>query len=174
MKKIKIMLIICMLLSLSCTFFASAETNKVWIVSLHYDSSKTADKITMNEVVLKYGYAPDMKLQPENSYRLDVLDDKNNVIYSFKFDIPNKIFTDITEENEIKGGIIVLNQTDFAIIVPYYQNSLKIAVYDEMNKQIFSFNPTKEQKNNFNVWIISSVIGFVLLLTIIILRKRKE
>lgn len=168
------MLIICMILALLCTFFAAAEANKVWIVSLHYDSAKTTNKITMNEMVLKYGYAPDMKLQPEKGYRLDVLDDKNNAMYSFKFEIPDKIFTDITEENKTKGGVIVLNQTDFAVVVPYYPNSIKIAVYDEMNKQVLGFNVNKEEKNIFNVLIISSITILMLIILILILRKNKK
>ena len=65
---------------------AAAQTNNVLILNLNYDDGK----ITFKDKIIKIGYSPDMKIQPEEGYRLDVVSRENTILYSFRFEVPSK------------------------------------------------------------------------------------
>lgn len=64
-------------------------------------------------------------------YSADVLDYRENVLNSTFFEVPNTILYDNVNDNGtiVSGGTLELNETDFAINVPYYKNASEIVIY---------------------------------------------
>lgn len=138
-----------------------AVENKVFIVDLNYKEGE----IKINDIMTKDGYYPDRKLYPETGYTLELISEDNTVLYSFKFQVPLKIYTDVIDENgETKGGIIVLNETDFALIFPYYGNAKYVKIYDISNKEILStyVAPALGGRTTFK-WIFGFIIIIIVL-----------
>jgi len=156
MKKIKLLLITLILL----LNIALAE-NKVFIVDLNYKDGK----ITVNDVMTKAGYYPDRKLQPEKGYTLELISDDDMVLHSFRFEVPLKIYTDVIDENgEIKGGILILNETNFALVLPYYDDAKYIKIYDNENKEVISASvvPSLGERTALK-WIFGFIIIMIVL-----------
>ncbi len=156
MNKIIILLILTLMLNI-----VLAEENKVYIIDLHYKD----EVITVNDIIIKTGYYPDRKLQPEKGYTLELISDDNFVLYSFKFEVPLKIYTDVIDENkEVRGGVIVLNETNFALILPYYDNAKEIKIYDNENKEMVSASvvPSLGERTTLK-WIFGFIIIVIVL-----------
>ncbi|MFB6246456.1 MAG: hypothetical protein ABEI74_02625 [Candidatus Pacearchaeota archaeon] len=64
-------------------------------------------------------------------YSADVLDYRENVLNSTLFEVPNTVLYDNVDENGtiVSGGTLELNQTDFVLHVPYYENASEIVIY---------------------------------------------
>ncbi len=145
-----------------------SEESMVYVVNLNYKEGA----INFKEITFKTGYYPDNKLA-SGDYRIEVVSNDNTVLYSFNFDVPLKIYTDVIEKGEISGNVILLNETDFAVIVPYFENAKEIAIY-KMNAKEVSI-PVKETPSPKKNWIGAALVAvFVLLIFIIILRKIKK
>lgn len=148
-----------------------AVENKVFILDLNYDNGQ----ISINDVITKAGYAPDRKLQPEQGYKLEITKG-NEVLYSFKFEIPLKINTDVIEEKgEISGGIVILEKTNFALVVPYYKDAEHIKIYDNKDNEVVSTTvvPALGKRNSVK-WIVGFAIIFVVLFFLLYERRRKK
>lgn len=141
--------------------------NKVFIVDLNYKDGI----ITVNDIMIKIGYYPDRKLQPEIGYTLELVSE-DKVLYSFKFEVPLEIRTDVIDEDgEVKGGIIVLSETNFALILPYYDEAKEIRVYDSKNKEVLSkaVVPALGERTTLK-WIF----GFILIIIVLFLFFNKR
>lgn len=72
-------------------------------------------------------------------YSIDVLDSNKRVLKSVFFNVPNKIYYDVYD-NEIEqmndGGEMILNNFSFSIYIPYYENANELVVYDENKREI--------------------------------------
>lgn len=166
MKK-KILLIVMLILLLNIVL---AEKKKVFIVDLNYEEGK----IKLDDIITKTGYYPDRKLQPEEGYTLELISEEDTILYSFKFKVPLKIHTDVIDDNgEIKGGVIVLNETNFALIFPYYDDAKQIKVYDRWNKEVLSalVTPILGKRNTLK-WVFGFIIIFIVLF-LFFYKKRK-
>ena len=130
MKKIIVYIIIL----ISVLTIARAE-NMIMVLDFTYDNGK----IILADKTIKPGYVPDRKLTSTKGYKFVEISDTDEILYSFAFEIPNKIFTDAaTEYGEVKGNLIILNETSFALVAPYYDNIKEIKIIDEQQKEITS------------------------------------
>jgi len=134
----------------------------VLILNFEYDSGR----IIFKEKTVKPGYFPDNKLAPAQGYRLIEISDKNDVLYSFNFEVPRTIFTDAsTSYGEIKGNMIILNKTSFALIVPYFQNIKDIKILDSEQNEVgtIAMAPQLSPAQNSFLALILFFVGFVIL-----------
>jgi len=133
---------------------------KVIILNFDYDNGK----ISFIDKTIKTGYFPDRKITPSKGYKLVEISDKYEVLYSFNFEVPRIIFTDIsTEYGEIKGNMIVLNETSFSLVVPYFENLKEIKILDENQDELTTVNfAPKLSPSRYNLLaIILFIIGII-------------
>lgn len=172
MKKI-ILIILLMILPIAIAL----ESSKVYIIDLSYKDGR----LVINDKIIKYGYAPDRTLQPLEGYRAEIISFNNDILYTFKFEIPLKEYVDIGDNitNEISGGLIKLSETDFALILPYYNNAKEIVFYDEENNKAVSVDVIEKKqeevkKQNYLLWLIGFIILLVLIFLLVRRRKKKK
>lgn len=173
MDKMKKAIVIMLLMILPIVF--ALESTKVYIIDLSYRDGK----LIINDKIIKYGYAPDRTLQPLEGYKAEIISLDNDILYSFKFEIPLKEYTDISSNitNQLSGGLIKLSENDFALILPYYDNAKEIVFYDGENNKVASVDIKEERKEEEkpNIWIW--VLEFIILLILVVLfvrHKKKE
>ncbi len=152
--------------------FAEVECNKVLIVNFNYDNGV----INYKDKITKCGYYPDKPTQPEEGYTAQLLSIDNEVLYSSKFEIPLKLNIDLsTAAKGLSGGLVILNETDFALIFPYYDKARSIVVLNPKKYEILTISLTEEQfiqKKSF-WWMLGLILilfGFVYM----IYRRRKH
>ena len=147
--------------------------DKVIIFNFNYDNGK----IILKEQIVTEGYYPDRNLQVEEGYSCGLVDEQNNNIYSFKFEIPNKVYTDVIENNQTVGRVIILNETDFSFIMPYIDKAKSIVCYNPRDYEILRGDVNKEilaPEERSYTWLL--IYGFIALvgLIIIIYRTKKR
>jgi hypothetical protein len=110
------------------------ECSQAVVVNFNYDNGV----IKYKDKVIKCGYAPDRALQPGEGYIAEMIDINNEVVYSFKFEVPLKVNFDSVDPliKSLSGGYIELNETDFALIFPYYDEVKSIVVYNPRKYRI--------------------------------------
>lgn len=129
MKKVVFVLLLIVLLS----FIVAAVDNSVIVVKVHYEY----DKLNIVDSTIKAGNFPDRKVQPEDGYKLEIISDTNSVLYSIKFLVPNKRFVDSgNADGTITGGVVVLSETDFALILPFFDDAQEIRISSPVNNVI--------------------------------------
>jgi hypothetical protein len=161
----KIILLIMLLL-----FAQAAYADRVVILNLHYKEGK----ISVIDKVEKYGYYPDRKLQPDTGYRAEIISVEDDVLYSFRFEVPMEHYTDIQIENKTQGGMVLVDETDFAMIVPSLPNAKAINFYDEKDVKVLGVDLTEEESKTNTQLIIGSVILLIIIVYIIAKRKKYE
>jgi hypothetical protein len=165
--------ILIILLLLILPKIVSAAPARVQVLNLEYEK----DKLSVIDQVVKLGYYPDRKVQPDNGFRATIFSEDEAILYDFKFKIPNKIFVDVTDsvKDELSGGIIELNKTQFALIVPYFSNAKEIRFYNEKNNQILSIDLSEEKLASKKrvKWLIAGGL-FVFIAAIFLYLTRKK
>ncbi len=151
---------------------ASAEASKVYILNLNYDNGK----ITLKDKIVKYGYSPDRKIQPEEGYRLEVVSLNSEILYFFNFEVPSRIYVDVTNPGtqELSGGIIKLDKTDFALVVPYFEEAKEIKIYDMNNNEILLINAQESLsgRSMLMLWLIPAIV--IITLLVLVYRKIRK
>lgn len=146
----------------------NAEENKVFVINSNYDNGK----ITINDVTVKNGYSPDRKIPIESNYKLNIYSKKDKLIYTKSIEIPLFIYADVIVNGEIKGNLIKLNQTDFALVLPYYEDAGKISIL-ENNNEVASYS--LYSKLSFeNISLVYYLIGILVLVGLIFLVIKKK
>lgn len=145
---------------------AEVECNKVLVVKFNYNSGIIAYK----DKIIKCGYAPDRKIQPIEGYKAEIISKDNKQLYSFRFEIPLKLNFDLSDPiiKSLSGGLLILNETDFALIFPYYDEAKSIIVYNPRKYEILSIPLIEEQfiqKRNF-LWLWILVLALFILICI--------
>lgn len=153
------------------SFAYAQETDLVRILKLHYEN----EDIDILENIVKFGFFPDRKIQPEKGYRLEIISETGEKLYEFIFKVPIKIFTDVeNEQGELEGGMILLNETTFAFILPYFEDEKEINIYNDENellaKQIVKEESVLSPKQGIS-WLL---ILIVLIFVAVFLWKRKH
>ena len=77
----------------------------------------------LNLVELNFieGSGPDRLIQPETGYTAKIVTFGGEAIHGFKFDIPLLVYS---------NGVIELDETEFGLRVPYFENAREITIYD--------------------------------------------
>jgi len=153
MKKVLYLLMLLLVINL-------VYAQKVIVLNFDYDNGK----IEFVEKTTKIGYYPDRKIAVSEGYKLVAISNTYEVLYSFNFEVPNKIFTDIsTEYGEINGNLIVLNKTSFSLVIPYFDNLKEIKILDENQEELTNINlaPRLSPSRNNLLAIFLFIIGLV-------------
>ena len=163
MKTKKLILIIMLLL-----FAQVAYAEKIIILNLRYEKGAVAviDKIDT------YGYYPDRKIQPEVGYKAEIISVDDDIIYSFRFEVPLEHYTDIHIDGKTQGGLILVDETDFALILPSFPNIKQINIYNEKEENILTVDLIEKKLTATTQIILASAI-LVAIIVYIILKKRK-
>jgi len=159
-------LIILFLILISSVF---AQQGNVYILGLHYEDND----LLITNVLHKPGFFPDRKLQLETGNTLDMISLDDEVLYSFKFGIPNKVYTDVINEGEIEGGLIILNETDFALVLPYFDNLKEIRISGLNDEELVSHNFQAPALSPNNRFVFSLLIVLALIVAVVLIYRKK-
>lgn len=148
------------------------ESSRVYIVDMSYADGQLAVK----DHLLKFGYAPDYRLQPESGFRIEVLSAEGEALYAFNFEIPTDEFTDIGEENAtISGGLVRHSATDFSLVIPYFPDAKEIAFLDARGSQLGVLEAEQpEEKADYGFLIASVAVLIAAVLLIVFLSRRRK
>lgn len=121
------------------TFVSATDVeSRVYILNLEYDHGD----LKLISVEAKIGYPPDRSVQPETGYSAEVLSFNDEILYSFRFDIPYEYFPIFPkEEGEEPQEPIILEGVNFTLVIPYFRDG----------KEIYLFNPEKERIQTVDV-----------------------
>ncbi|MDO8741508.1 MAG: hypothetical protein Q7J54_08160 [Candidatus Woesearchaeota archaeon] len=113
-----------------------AVKNKIYELNLEYNNGI----ITSKEIVVKPISIPEKRIQPTIGYNLELISFSNEILDSFKFEIPLTIFVDRIDPQtgEMTGEAIRLDKTEFILKVPYFKNGKTINIYDPNNTKVLS------------------------------------
>lgn len=122
-------------------------------VSISYDESKTP-QLSFEEIRKLKGYVPHQ--DQIGDYTLLILDNQKRVLYSLKFEIPNKTHFDIVNsDGNIQAQNSVLKQITFVQISPWYSTATEAIIINLQGKIVSTqslLNIKKiENKPNFRI-----------------------
>ncbi len=152
---------------------AEVECNKVLIVDFNYNQGI----IDYKDKIIKCGYSPDSIIQPEEGYTAQLISIDNELLYSSKFEIPLKLNVDLSNAatKSLSGGIVILNETEFALIFPYCDKARSIVLLNPKKYEILTI-PLIEyqliQKRSF--WWILGLILILFAFIYRVYRRRKS
>jgi len=147
----------------------NAEESKVFVLSANYDNGK----IIINDVAVKNGYAPDRKIAVDSDYSINIYSKEKKLLYRKNIEIPLYIYIDVIVNGEIEGNLIKLNQTDFALVLPYYEDAGEIDISKD-NEEAASY--ILYNKLSFkNISFVYYFVGILVLaiLVFLVIKKRK-
>ncbi len=168
-KKIIFILIISLILAQTI----DAIPTRIQILNLKYQDNT----LSLTEKVIKLGYYPDRLIQPKTGHTYEIVATDETILHTFKFIIPTRIFVDVTDpiKDKLSGGIVKLNKTEFALIVPYFKKAKEIRIYDEQTNIVLTIDVKEEQMAAKKGIVWSLGIGLMVLLIIIFsIIKRKK
>lgn len=168
--KTELLVLLCILLIPAA--IAEVECSKVFVVKFNYDNGI----ITYRDRVIKCGYAPDRRIQPEEGYTAEMISVDDEVLYSFKFDVPLDFNFDFSDPivKSLSGGMLILNETDFALIFPYYDKVKSIVIYNSRDYKVATIPLIEErfiQQRSF--WWVLVLIVFLLVVGYMVYRYYK-
>ncbi len=151
-----------------------AESDTVYLLDLHYDMGE----ISLNNIKIETGFSPDRKIQ-SGDYRLEVISFYNRPIYSFNFKAP-RVYSDKSDRltGDIVGDVIDLEEADFTLVVPYFNDGKNIRIYKE-NNEIFStdlseFIIKQSPGRKFTFFYIILIALFIIVIIFLINKKKKK
>lgn len=122
-----IFIIFVMLISIN---FVSSEETDVFVIHLKY----LRENISLESISLvKMNYFPPKSIQ-EGRYKIDMVSNSKEILFSQKFDFSLEIFgaSDQYEKSIFEGGeIIILDEATKELVIPYSLKAKKLVVYDE-------------------------------------------
>ena len=153
---------------------SSVYAEKITIFNFHHDYGT----ITLKEQIIKEGYYPDRNTLPyEKGHSCELIDQNNKKLYSFEFELPVKLYTDVIQYGKTSGNVVVLSETDFSFAMPYFPETTNIKCYNQRGYEIINQPVEKipllspEKKMNWLWWYLAlSILGLVIL----IFRKKKH
>jgi hypothetical protein len=122
------------------------DANKIYIVELNYNRGT----ITLIDVFIKDGYLPDIVVQPETGYECRLISFTNETLYGFKFEIPTEVSPPPPLENESYEAAVSLENVNFTLILPYFENGNVINIYDPDGIKVFSVDVSGYSTCNMN------------------------
>jgi len=195
MQKIISIIIIFALISASLSY--GSTSNIVYALKLKYDGTRLSSLDTR----LIEGTPPNRLNQPQDGFTLKVIASSNTVLYSYNFTIettpaneaPRDIFD--ADGNQIKfpnASLQTNQETEFVIIVPYFENAKSIDIYDQTGKIALSVDVSQYSKSTSSSGIgldsllksgailAVGALGFLVILAIAVfliftyIKKKKE
>ena len=170
MKALTILLILLLLLPAA----SALESSRVFIVGMTYSDGQ----LFVNDQLVKFGYAPDRKIQPAAGIQAEIISDKGDVLYLFTFDIPDSEFTDAGQDNStITGGLVRHSSTDFSLVMPYFEEAKEIVFLDQSGLELVAVeaeHPIEDIRSAELLALSLAFMALAIILLIAISRKRKK
>ncbi|MDH5450806.1 MAG: right-handed parallel beta-helix repeat-containing protein [Candidatus Bathyarchaeota archaeon] len=98
---------------------------RIFMLELNYDSGS----FSVLDVYKKSGFAPDRRIQPESGHKAQVISKSEKILYTFTFGIPNVLQYDYHDGDTLVGGSVEFDETNFTLIIPYFENAAWINLY---------------------------------------------
>ncbi len=139
--------------------------DKVIIFNFEYDNGV----VELKDQIIKQGYYPDRKLAEESGYECQLADKNQNNVYSFNFELPVMVFTDVISGEGIEGSVEILDKTEFSFVTPYSDNLQAIICYNPNGYQILKEDILLEELSPgispllIIAYLLVGIIGFVIL-----------
>ena len=108
---------------------------KQYMAELNYNLGK----ITLNHLYVSPGKASD-KIIERGDYNAKIISKNNNLLSSFKLDIPNKIFPFYDKNSTDRPSIIELKELNYTLNLPYFDEAENIEIYNENESKILDIN----------------------------------
>jgi len=140
MKKLLLLLIL-----FAIAASATPLPDKSYFITLHYKDGA----ITVKNVTVQYGYAPDRINQPTSGYKLILADRHGTTIYISFFPVQTQIEAPMTKEGKWSPWI-ARNDFDFTVQLPYYTEGGTIDLLDPQGVPIKHVDVTKTSQCNQN------------------------
>ncbi|HZX45615.1 MAG TPA: hypothetical protein VFF28_08090 [Candidatus Nanoarchaeia archaeon] len=164
------------LLLLAPLALAEVQESRVIIANFNYDDGL----VTYKEKTIKFGYAPDYKLEPEDGYKAELLSFDDKELASFRFDIPLKLYFDMSDPllKTLSGGMVILNETDFALVFPYDERAEKIVISNPRNYTILEVPLVEEKlsisRASYGFYILPFAVLFAIFAFMAYIKFRKK
>lgn len=113
--------------------FKASGQAKSYLLSVDYNK----DVYSTQGVTLLDSKAPDYLGQPESGFRCDVISVNDEVLFSFRFGVPNIQCSDSFGLNS-EGGCVTKESGQFSLAIPYYETGKLINIYDTNDKMVLS------------------------------------
>jgi hypothetical protein len=114
-------------------FKADSVGNKSFFMAVEF----AKDQYTVNEVSVMNAEASDHKLQPETGFRCEVVSVSDEMLYSFRFAVPNVVCTDtFSADDSLLGGCQTTDSGGFSLLMPYFKTAKSINLYDQNDKMV--------------------------------------
>lgn len=161
---------------------------RVYVIIVHYSKGD----FTLKSIAETTAYPQKSEEWSPFTYKAVILDAKDNILYSHNFYVhTSEIVPPFPPEHTGggKAGFVELEETDFALILPYFENASRIDIYNPDSKVVLSVQvPGKKEKpietaieekkadGYFFYLLFGAVIIFIvaILLLLVFLNKRKE
>ncbi|MBI4447515.1 hypothetical protein HY643_00900 [Candidatus Woesearchaeota archaeon] len=129
--KLTILIGICLALTVSLAF--AYQLQHYYDLSLHYK----AGEVSLVSIEVK-PLLEDLETLPQGDYKLVVEDFNGKELYAKTFVVPNTVIIDsFNEEGEsVGGGLQELQELDFPLQIPYFENAKEIKIISPKNKQL--------------------------------------
>lgn len=158
-----------------------AESNLVYSLKISYDGNSISEK----GFSLIEGSAPGRIDEPDEGFKLNVVDFNDKVLHSFKFTInivpireaPRDIFDDSGNQIKVPEEETLPQQTEIVLTIPYFSNAKSIEILDENNNLMLSVDVSKyaQKSSSFENNLIYFIVGgIVLILIALLIYKRKS
>lgn len=125
---------------------ASVDSNLYYKLKLKYSYGKI--NINSAEMIFSQDTIGNFFKNDLDLYSFEIKNINNDVLKKEFFSVPNMVIYDIGNETEdfVKSEVVFLNESDFEIFAPYYENSEEIVIYDKDNKEIAKIDVTQYSK----------------------------
>jgi len=151
--KLIVSCIFCAFLMLSAMAFSAASDSKpekIILLTLNYKD----DALSVKDISWTRGFVPvfaESSTAENNGIEkasIKIYSQKEKIIYESYFYVGNKRFQDSIDEStgELKGGIVELNDVDFAAIVPYLKEIGYIEIHSSYNDIELEYSKIKKAK----------------------------
>tara|TARA_Y100000310_G_C20654298_1_gene801206 strand:- start:1154 stop:1687 length:534 start_codon:yes stop_codon:yes gene_type:complete len=148
---------------LATTINAVTDTGSVLIVDLDWNNGL----LTYQDRIIKCGHSPDYVLAPEEGYIAELQSIDGDVLTTFTFEIPDKEYREISDPTfkTISGGRVILNETQFALVFPHYDEATNVVIYNPRKFKILEIPLVEERfaENRMSWWwliILVAIAGF--------------
>ena len=128
---LKIFLLL-MLMALLLTATAIAQSEDIYEITLNYKKTINGGALSLIDIKITEGTVVDYKLNPPNSYKIDIVSSDGGLLKSTRFVVPVGAVLGLSHANA-QG---TPNDLNFTISVPYFKNANLINIYDEDNNKI--------------------------------------
>ncbi|MCX6802659.1 MAG: hypothetical protein NT067_06135 [Candidatus Diapherotrites archaeon] len=136
MKK-TLFLLFCLLLF--CSAFVGAAQQKVYVCKVHYNRGE----LSLTSAYTDTAYPQKSEEKSDITYKAQIADFSEKELYTYYFYVPKYLMGSEPLDENGPIPIIELAETDFALILPFFENGKSINVYDQNTVLLLSIDVSK-------------------------------